>query len=353
MPSVLSTALNALLRIWRHSGTAIDMLVARLRAVLLRQPHYIREVISGDVDLQAATKVAVFAHYDAAGQVHGYVLQYLQGLSAAGYTIVFVSNSPLLPAASRALLQPLVGAVLWRHNLGYDFGAYKDGIAHLGDLSRLEALLIANDSTYGPFHQLSEQLDKVGPKVADVVAMTDSHELDYHLQSYFIVFYPVVLRHPAFLAFWQKLAYVNHKQYVIWVYELGLTRLLVRLQFRCQALFAYADSARLVSQKLALVDTSSAAFQARPEREQQLHHFLLQRLAAGRPVNALHFFWSELLVELRCPLLKRELLLSNPRDLPGLDRWREQLASVSSYDSALIDGHLAVLAERPVDGQAG
>jgi lipopolysaccharide biosynthesis protein len=46
----------------------------------------------------------------------------------------------------------MCGLILRRKNVGYDFGGFKDAIARIPDLGRLDSLLLANDSVYGPFH---------------------------------------------------------------------------------------------------------------------------------------------------------------------------------------------------------
>ena len=46
--------------------------------------------------------------------------------------------------------------------------------------------------------------------------------------------------------FWRRMPYVNNKHYVVKHYEVGLTKLLLDLGFRCRALFPYEQAARAV-----------------------------------------------------------------------------------------------------------
>src|SRR5262252_6692995 len=115
---------------------------------------YVRRRWPGALDLEGATRVAVFVHFDRQGTVHDFVLHYLAEIARAGFTTVFVSNAPRLDPESLDRISPLCGAILLRANVGMDFGAYKDGIGELPRLDRLEALLLANDSVYGPFYDL-------------------------------------------------------------------------------------------------------------------------------------------------------------------------------------------------------
>jgi len=332
-----------MLWVWlRGVLNVVVMALSRVRAAFRFRGSMVRKTYNGDDDINSATKIAIFVHWDSTGQIYRYIQYHLQSLRAAGYTIIFVSNSPKLDDASIAILKPLVGRILWRYNVGYDFGAYKDAISSLGDLSRLHSLIIANDSTYGPFSSLSEVIERADADSGDVYAITDSWELRYHLQSYFMLFHAEVLRNKGFLEFWQKLAYVDNKQYVVRVYEVGLTKLLLDLRLRCKALYPYDELARLVLDQLNLIDSSSETFQRLPKREQKMYFFLQDALSSGAPMNGSHFFWDKLLVDMGCPYIKRELLAVNPMGIPSLIYWREYLAGVSDYNPDMIREHLQV-----------
>jgi lipopolysaccharide biosynthesis protein len=320
----------------------LAMGVSRGRAAVRFRANMVRQTYAGDIDIKQATNIAVFVHWDSTGQIYRYVLYHLQSLRDAGYTIIFVSNSPILDDVSIGILKPLVGRIIWRHNIGYDFGGYKDAIGSLGDLSKLHSLIIANDSTYGPFSSLSDLVERADAGSADAYAITDSWELRYHLQSYFMLFHAEVLQNQAFNEFWKSLAYVNNKQYVVRVYEVGLTKLLLNSRLRCKALFPYDDLARLVVDQLTLVDFASDTFKRLPKSEQEMYFVLQDSLSSGAPMNGSHFFWDKLLLNMRCPYIKRELLAVNPMRIPGLIYWREHLASVSEYDPEMIREHLQV-----------
>ncbi|MFX5922245.1 hypothetical protein ABTE55_18880, partial [Acinetobacter baumannii] len=64
----------------------------------------IEEVVAGRLDAAGVARLAIFMHFDPGGVVADYVRHYLQALRAAGFAIVFVSNSPCLDARSIAPL---------------------------------------------------------------------------------------------------------------------------------------------------------------------------------------------------------------------------------------------------------
>ncbi len=264
----------------------------------------IEDIVAGDLDVAGVRRLAIFMHFDAAGTVAAYVRHYLEALRAAGFEIVFVSNAPRLDAAD---IVPLCRAIVRRRNIGLDFGAWKDCWAALRHRDGLEMLLLANDSVYGPFHDLAGLVARADPAVADVWGATDNWEGGRHLQSYFLLIHARALRHPAFAAFWRGVRHVASKRWIIRHYEIGLTRALEAAGLKCAALFPYAA---------------------------------LSGTRAGKPVNPTHFFWDELISRAGFPFLKRDLLTRNPHGLKMAD-WRSVVGSVSGYDAGLIDRHLA------------
>jgi hypothetical protein len=286
-----------------------------------RRASYVRRRWPGALDLERATRIAVFVHFDRQGMVHDFVLHYLAEIARAGFTTVFVSNAPRLDPESIDRLSPLCGAILQRANVGMDFGAYKDGIGTLPRLDRLEALLLANDSVYGPFHDLGDVISRMNLAEADVWGITDSWGPRFHLQSYFLLFGRRALSHEAFTQFWSRVRYVQAKSWVIGHYEIGLTRHLVRGGLRCRALFPYRVAATTM---LAALRRQAAEEAFTPsERRQDFLVALVRAVEYGIPLNSSHFFWDHLIREMGCPFLKRVLLRENPARIPGLVSWQE------------------------------
>lgn len=285
--------------------------------------NQIRARHRGRQTLAEGGKVAVFAHFDRDGHVHDYVLYYLAALGRAGFAIVFVSNAPRLDAAAVDRLLPHVAMVLHRRNVGYDFAAYKQGLAVLGGLTHYAQVLLANDSVYGPFFDLSPLLHRCDAR-ADVWGITDSREHGYHLQSYFLLFRPTALASPALAAFWRSVRPVRSRQWVIRHYEVGLTQALRQAGLRCAALFPCDTviASRLAAADPPLTERWRAAIQA------------------GRPVNVMHLGWDHLITAMGCPFVKRELLMYNPLKVPHTARWPQVIGQASGYDTALIAGHL-------------
>lgn len=316
-----------------------DYIRTHITAII--KPSYIRRRWTGNASIENARRVVVFNHFDARGIIHEYVEFYLQELRRAGFAIVFTSNSPSFPKKSVEKLKPLVSVILWRRNVGYDFGAFKDGIAEIPDPEMLDMLLITNDSMYGPLQDIGQIISRANPNEADLWGITDCWDGRFHLQSYFLLFHPQAIRNPAFKRFWNRLPYFRRKKWVVRYGEIGLTPYFLSQGVRCKALFPYRQIVSTVSPRL-------DAYLATPEKDtdpvrRRYAETLSQCMRNGVPLNQTHFFWDQLVVGIegiRCPFIKRDLLQHNPMGIPYLHNWQQLISQVSNYDSEMIVRHL-------------
>lgn len=329
----------------RFVGEVFDY-VSYLRSFVRRRKQFVEERWSGLKDLSAARRVAVFNHFDQNGVLHDFVLHYVRQLNEAGFTVVFVSNSPRLPRATIDPLLPLCALILRRANVGYDFGALKDGIAEIPSLERIDVLLVANDSVYGPFCPLKDIVARMDAR-ADVWGITDSWEHRFHLQSFFLLFNRAALQSPAFARFWSGVRYVQSKGWIIKNYELGLTRALVAAGLRCRALFPY--EAAIAALQEAVEDGALQTYACQVPKERKYLRAICENAGRGEPLNGTHYFWDFLIERMGCPFLKRELLRDNPMGVPFIRHWEQVVGSAGSYDTAMVARHLALsLRNRPI-----
>jgi len=302
---------------------------------LLRPFNFVRREFPGVDPLSTSKLAAVYAHYDGEGLIHDYVLHQLGELAAAGFRIVFVSNSPKFPPESVAQVSPFCRTILWRYNVGYDFGAYKDGLNAIDGKDNLTALLLMNDSIYGPFSNLCDRLNEIDRASTDFWGITDSWEGGFHIQSYFILFFTNVIKSEPFKQFWRRLPYVNRKSSIIRIGEIKLSTVLTRQKLRANVLAPYWSVSKKVLDHVTKIDTESL-----PDFHRHYLNVLRNTLIHGRPLNPMHFFWETLILEYKCPFLKRELVKSNPVNVPFAWRWPEVVRQASDYDVAMIRRHL-------------
>ena len=311
----------------------------RILGTLRLWRNYVRRIWPGRDPNHASTHEAVYLHYDHAGVVHDYVLLQLQELAANGFRITFVSNAPKFDDKTVLAIAPFCRQIVWRRNVGYDLGGYKDGIRAIGDVTRLDRLVLMNDSVYGPFRPLAGILQQMDASQGDLWGITDSFEFDHHIQSYFIVFMRAAAASPAFTKFWQRFPYVNYKHWVVRHGEVGLTQALTATKLRARVLIPYWDVANAVLERI-----EQGRYVATLGHETFFDEVHVQ-LARRRSLNPPHHFCDALLTDFHCPFLKREVITRNPRKSPFAHTWTELLGQASegqptTYDLDLIHRHL-------------
>lgn len=305
-------------------------------AYLRRNGNFVKRQTEGGRALGSTRNAAVFVHFDPKGVVHDYVVYNLQALVELGYEIVFVTNSPRFDATAAACVRDHVTSIIVRRNAGYDFLAYRDGLRALGDLSRFESVILANDSVYGPLFNLRTCLRACGGD-ADVWGMTDSWDGRYHLQSYFLLLRHTVLRHPAFARFWESVLPLHSKRAVVRFYEMGFTQAMLKAGIVIRALYPYRDAA---ADLLRFKASGELAAGDMDEDVAEYLNELVRRVRSGAPLNPTHHFFDHLIVHKRCPFLKRDLVGRNPGKVPHAFLWEVLIRSASSYDTNLIVRHL-------------
>jgi hypothetical protein len=279
-------------------------------------------------------RVVVFCHFDSRRRVAEHVRRYITALVEAGLSVVFVTNAGRLDPEAEAWLRPRCAWIVVRRNIGFDFAAWRDGMAVAGlPTAETELLLIANDSVYGPLRSLGPVLARMDFEAADVWGLTDSWQLRFHLQSYLVAFGPRALQSPAFTSFWGQIRDLRSKEAVIRAYEIGLTQALLDGGLTCSALWSYTDtlSALRVSQPDEEVRTAAPV---EPLEDMQRHaeERILGAAARRIPLNPTADLWRPLLIA-GFPFVKRELLRKNPGRVPDVAAWLD-LARATSPDGA-------------------
>lgn len=300
----------------------------------------------GAYALDGAPDVAVLVTYDTRGRIHDFLIEHMKALRAAGRAVILVSNSPEFPDEQVELARSHCALVAWRHNRGYDFGAYRDGVQLVPDYDTLSSLIVVNDSIYGPFQPLKPILKTMSAAKADIWGLTDSWDTKWHLQSYFLLFHRTALQHETVRSLWQKWKHVQSKSWVIRKLEIGLTGRFERAGLKCASAWTYrklvTDFAHTVRDEEILADETL------PAQHRNLLDHMLHLADAGAPMNPCHFFWDALIAD-GFPFLKREVLTSNPIGMPRLYEWNSVIEAVSGYDTDVIVRHLrAILKNRVV-----
>jgi hypothetical protein len=281
-------------------------------------------------------KIVLFMHFDRRGNIRPQLLDYMRELKEAGRSVVLVSNARRLKPAAMAAAQAHCVALIVRRNVGYDFGAWRDAIDFLKlPREETEEVILANDSVFGPLLPLADTLRRINYTKADVWGLTDSWQVRYHLQSFFIAFGSVALRSEAFAKFWRSVRPVPAKTYVIDAYEVGVTQAMIKGGLSCAAIWRYETLIKMVNREeleRLLGEEQSEAGKADPVQSARKKQALRIRDRVGRRValNPTADLWRQLL-QSGFPFIKRELLRDNPGRVEDVGDWvdvvREELAA--------------------------
>ena len=244
-------------------------------------------------------KVALLAHWDPQGQLDPYVVHYLRHLKELGWYTVLASASPPDLALHES---PEVDALVHRSCKGYDFTSWKAALERMPSLLNARELVLTNDSIFAPVGSLAPVHAVMDAVACDFWGMVESHEVQPHLQSYYMVFRPKVLEHKAFKVFWDGVTASPRRVDAI-RFELTL------------------------SLWLALHGLTPGAFVT----------------VAARPLHVLnpaHDAWRELIGN-GAPFIKRDLLQIN-RDCADLSDWAE-VVGLRGYPVEFVANYLGRL----------
>jgi hypothetical protein len=315
-------------------------------AALRFRRHYIRRVRQGAVPLAEASRVAVLVHFNRQGRFLRYLCYLVRALEQAGFAVIIASNSRRIDEVTLRQVLPHCSAVIHRRNVGLDFGAWRDALTMIENITGLERLIILNDSIFGPLRDITTTLERCDFAAADVWGMTDSYDVRYHLQSYFLIFGRAALASDCFRDFWKRVRYVGHKRSVVLLYEVGLSQALLKAGLRVKALFPYNELVDAVFRQAV-----RQAVVGRPEGHALGAAFfdtLLQNVNSGVPLNPTHHFWEYLIASRGFPFLKRELIERNPIAIPFVINWRNVLRQSTCFPLEVIDEYLQTAARNRV-----
>lgn len=174
-------------------------------------------------------RVAVFASYSDDGVLPPQVIPYLVGLKLMTSTIVVVFDNDLLPGEKDKLGGLATHVITGRHG-EYDFGSYKRGYAYAREAGLLESaddLILCNDSCFGPVGSFKPMFAEMDARGLDFWGATDSHEISYHVQSFFVVLSRPAFKSGAFQKFILGIKKQENAKQVTNKYEIGLTKSLL------------------------------------------------------------------------------------------------------------------------------
>jgi rhamnosyltransferase len=277
-------------------------------------------------------RAIVLAHFDPHGHFDPHVHHALAAYRRHAERLVVVSNSARrLPSD----LARLVDSFVPRANVGYDFAAWRDGLATFRAADHDEVICV-NDSVYGPLFDLGPALADARVASADLWGMVLSDQNTSrsgprvpHLQSWFLGMRRPLLEADAWGGFWHGLMTPATKREVVEQNEIGFSARMAAAGFRLAGLYDATTAPRVT-----LAEVWPHLSPRHPRRS-----WRLLRKSRRLPHNPSELVWWRLW-EAGVPYLKVSLLRVNHYGL-DLGRVLAELRQASGYDPALVHGHLA------------
>ena len=193
-------------------------------------------------------KYLIYVIFEAEENLQRYKVLFLEKLAALVDETLIVVNGGLKSEDLSTLEQ--YGQVLVRDNTGYDAAAFREGILTIGKekLQTSSQLLLVNDTNIGPMRDLNEVFQTMADRNLDFWGIsfgevqedaTNFNQYGYipeHLQSYFLVIEPLLLRSEEFFDYWNNLTDTDSRDKAIGKHETTFTKYFADLGYRYDAL---------------------------------------------------------------------------------------------------------------------
>lgn len=194
-------------------------------------------------------RLAIYLTYDSQKIVDNYIGYMLCELKPSiDYLVVVVNQLDLQQGLD--ILENYADEILFRENIGYDAGGYKDALCnYIGwdKVFRYDELVLINDSFYGPFYPMKTIFNEMEKKEADfwgLIRHGPSENCAEHIQSFFITIRSELLHNIKFRDYWESMPYYKNLREVIKNHEMKFTRYFADMGFTYDT---YADDAANIS----------------------------------------------------------------------------------------------------------
>lgn len=261
-------------------------------------------------------RAGIFLFYDPEGKVDDYILGCLGSLQEHMDYLLVVSNSPL-DETNRKRLESVSSEVMERKNVGYDVGAYRDGLRHLGwdHMGDYDELVLFNYTFFAPIHPWAGLFERTDKWDTDFWGITEHDEvrphpflpklvMPRHIQSHWIAVRASLSATKDWRTYWEDMPPIESYNDSIQWHESRFTGYFNALGYRHEVAYNVDD------------------------------------YPSANPV----FDNANLLLQDGCPILKRRNLFHNPLHLDrfaiiGADMLEQ--ARLAGYDTDLILSNLA------------
>lgn len=195
-------------------------------------------------------RLLIYLTYDRQNIIDDYIGYFLQSMQSVAESVVAVCNMPRVEKGLHHL-ENYAEHVFYRENVGLDAGGFKDALCTFigwDKIKEYDELILANDSFYGPFEDVSRIFDEMESRRLDFWGLMKRGAGQYgqtgndpeHILSFFYVFQAPLIHSKEFRDYWEDMPYYQDYRTVVKQYERQLTRYFSELGYTYDA---YADTA--------------------------------------------------------------------------------------------------------------
>ena len=189
-------------------------------------------------------RILFYVHYNKLSIISQHVLYQLEHMRPLFSKIVFISNSALNEKDKKKIEnQHLIDYYIERENVGFDFAAWRDGMAEIGfeEIKNYDSVTLMNDTCFGPLWDMKEVYRRFeNDSSVNFWGMTNFRRTKHfreHIQSYYMSFSKEVVASNVFQNFWLCVQNFTDVQDVINHYETNITTNLVDAGFSYRTVF--------------------------------------------------------------------------------------------------------------------
>lgn len=141
--------------------------------------------------------VMLLATSDPEGRVEDYVRFHAESMQRAGWHVILVTDKP-----PQSLYPSCFDFAVVRNCPGYDFTSWRAAFEVCPGLFEASQVLLTNDSIFAPVGDIVAVHERMRSVECDFWGLAESHAVQPHLQSYYLVFRAPALKAESFRMFW-------------------------------------------------------------------------------------------------------------------------------------------------------
>lgn len=200
------------------------------------------------------SRLCIYLTFDKQKIVDAYIGYMLKQLKTCCDCVVVICNEEYVQHGTE-YLEKYGDKIFYRENKGFDAGGFKDGLCSLigwDAIYQYDELVLANDSFYGPFQNMTDIFTDMEACAADFWGLTkhgqstaaDGQPIPEHLQSFFLVIRENMLKSRSFRTYWEEMPYYQSFDQVVKKHEMYFTAYFAQKGFLydCYADMAANDS---------------------------------------------------------------------------------------------------------------